>query len=87
MATLANGYIEVSNTNVSLANTLAISILDRTSANIAAFIQTVDDSTSDIKGVIRLSEEANGANFVVYNITGVCIQMTAITLIFQLLLL
>ena len=68
---LANGEIHVNNSNVELANTLTISILDRNGQDLTSFIQTIDDSTSDIKGTIKVTEEANLSNFVIYSIVGV----------------
>lgn len=65
---VANGYVLLSNSNPAVANVMSISIFDRNSANIQSFIQTIDDSTSAIKGSVKLTEEANTLNFVIYNI-------------------
>lgn len=66
--TVANGYVLLSNSNPVVANVMSISIFDRNSANIQSFIQTIDDSTSAIKGSVKLTEESNTLNFVIYNI-------------------
>jgi hypothetical protein len=70
---LQTGYIIItnfSNTNFITANTLAITTEDRFSSNIESFIQTIDDSTSAIKGQTKITEEANTLNFVIYNVVG-----------------
>jgi hypothetical protein len=67
---IANGYVLLTNTNPTQAEVMGISIFDRNAVDITSFIQTIDDSTSDIKGSIKLTEEANVANFIVFNITG-----------------
>ena len=70
---LQDGYILItnySNTNFVTANTLAITTEDRFSSNIESFIQTIDDSTSAIKGQTKITEEANTLNFVIYNVVG-----------------
>ena len=63
------GYIRLDNTDATLATVIAIADTDRFNTNIAAFIQTVDDSTSDIKGYVKLTEEGNLANFITFAIT------------------
>jgi hypothetical protein len=67
---VTDGYVLLTNTNFASANIMGISVIDRFSSNIASFIQTIDDSTSDIKGTIKITEEANSANFVFFAITG-----------------
>lgn len=66
---ILDGYVLLTNTNLSQANVMGISVIDRANSNIASFIQTIDDSTSDIKGTIKITEEANTLNFVFYAIT------------------
>ncbi len=65
---IANGYVLLTNANVAAANIMGISIYDRNGADISSFIQTIDDSTSAIKGSVKLTEEANTLNFVIFNI-------------------
>jgi hypothetical protein len=65
-----SGNLNVNNVNLSLATFLTIDDEDRFAENISSFIQTIDDSTSDIKGTIKLTEENNTNNFVIYNIIG-----------------
>jgi hypothetical protein len=65
-----SGYLNLNNTNLSSATLLNIDDTDRFAANIASFIQTIDDSTSAVKGYAKITEEANTINFVIYAITG-----------------
>ena len=64
----SNGYVEFSNTNLSLVNTISIADNDRNNANIHPFLTTIDDSTSDIEGLVKITEEANNLNFVIFNV-------------------
>jgi hypothetical protein len=66
---IADGYVLLTNTNFAQANIMGISVIDRANSNIASFIQTIDDSTSSIKGTIKITEEANTDNFVFFSIT------------------
>ena len=67
---IEDGYVLLTNTNFVQATIMGISTVDRNDTDLTAFIQTIDDSTSDIKGSIKFSEEANSANFTIFNITG-----------------
>jgi hypothetical protein len=67
---IANGFIELTNTNPIFAEFVAVSPLDRNDKDLTSFLQTIDDSTSAIKGSVKITEEANTTNFVIYNITG-----------------
>jgi hypothetical protein len=67
---ILDGYVLLSNADFSQANIMGISVVDRANSNIASFIQTIDDSTSDIKGSIKITEEANTTNFVFFAIIG-----------------
>ncbi|NDD82966.1 hypothetical protein EBZ38_01605 [bacterium] len=64
------GNINVNSTNLSTATFLSMDDLDRNNIDISEFIKTIDDSTSSIKGLIRITEENNLTNFLIYNITG-----------------
>jgi hypothetical protein len=66
----ANGEIRLSNTTFSNANTLYISYVDQATANVQPFLQTIDDSTSAIKGHFTITEIANNDNYVMYAIIG-----------------
>jgi len=65
-----NGNLKLSNTDLTLANTLYISENADNFQSIYTFLQTIDDSTSAIKGHFTVTEKANTANFVLYAITG-----------------
>ena len=64
------GRLNVNNNNLSLATVLTIHDDDRFFSNIHSFLQTIDDSSSSIKGYTKITEEANNLNFVIYAITG-----------------
>jgi hypothetical protein len=64
------GYILLDNEDPELVTFIALNEEDRNSNNINSFIQTIDDSTSDIKGYAKITEEANPANFIIYAIVG-----------------
>jgi hypothetical protein len=65
-----SGFLNINNADLSLGTFIVIDNTDRFGTNIASFIQTIDDSTSDIKGFAKITEEANTTNFVIYAITG-----------------
>ena len=65
-----NGNLKLSNTDLTLANTLYISENADNFQSIYTFLQTIDDSTSAIKGHFTVTEKANTSNFVLYAITG-----------------
>ncbi len=65
-----NGNLKFSNTNASLANTLYISENADNFQSIYNYLQTIDDSTSSIKGHFTVTEKANTNHFVLYAITG-----------------
>ena len=66
----ANGSIRLSNTTLTSANTLYISYVDDLNANVQPFLQTVDDSTSAIKGHFSITDLANNNNYILYAIIG-----------------
>ena len=55
---------------MSVATTLYIDFLDYASANCFNYLNTIDDSTSSIKGTFKLEEKANTQNFAYFSITG-----------------
>jgi len=65
-----NGNLKLSNTDLTLANTLYISENADNFQSIYTYLQTIDDSTSAIKGHFTVTEKANTSNFVLYAITG-----------------
>ena len=47
---------------------MGISNVDRLSTDIQNFLQTIDDSTSAVKGYVKLTSESN-ASYIIYAIT------------------
>jgi hypothetical protein len=66
----ANGYLNFSNTNLVYATSLYVDYIDALGANSYSFLQTVDDSTSAIKGHFSLRDLANAQNYAMFAITG-----------------
>ena len=66
----ANGSLKFDNLNLSLASSMLIHDNDINEVSIFAFLQSIDDSTSDIKGYFTISERTNPAVFAVFAITG-----------------
>jgi hypothetical protein len=64
--TIPDGYLRLDNASTSLVTFIALADTDRFNTNISSFIQTIDDSTSDIKGYIKLTEEGNPSNFTIF---------------------
>jgi hypothetical protein len=58
------------NASFSTATELYIDPLDATGANVSAYLNTIDDSTSTIKGHFKVAEVGNPANYVYYAING-----------------
>lgn len=68
---LPPGELLIDNTNFSLATTLAIHNIDANADDISSFIQTVDDSTSDIKGYVKITNANTLTDYVIFSIIGV----------------
>jgi hypothetical protein len=64
------GYLRFNNTTFSSANEMYISFLDEASANVFNFLQTIDDSTSAIKGHFTITDKANTQNYALFSIVG-----------------
>lgn len=64
------GNLKLNNATFSAANKLYISIYDYNGTDIQSFLETIDDSTSAIKGTFKISELSNPANFIYYSIVG-----------------
>ena len=58
------------NTNFTYATTLFIDYLDNLGSNSYSFLQTIDDSTSSIKGHFSIKDTANVLNYAMFAITG-----------------
>ena len=68
---LAAGELLVNNVDFGAATFVAIHNLDRFATDISDFLQTVDDSTSDVKGYLKITDESDYTNFVIFAIVGV----------------
>ena len=65
------GYLKFNNTDLSLATILYINEVDHTGINAHAYLETIDDSTSAIKGTFTISDEVTPGNPSAYfSITG-----------------
>jgi hypothetical protein len=64
------GYAAFSNTDLTLANTLYLSEYDWQSTSVNGFIQTIDGSTSTIKGNFKVVDPNNPENFTMFTIIG-----------------
>lgn len=64
------GKVKVNHATPASATLLFISETDGNASNIAAEIATWDDSTSALKGRIKIADSSNQANFVEYDIAG-----------------
>ena len=67
--TVLDGHLHLDNASTSLVTFIALADTDRFNTNIASFVQTIDDSTSDIKGYIKLTEEGNPNKFTIFAVT------------------
>jgi len=65
-----NGKIRLSNSSFGSAATLYINENADNSVSVYNFLQTIDDSTSLIKGHFTVTEKANTNNFALFSITG-----------------
>ena len=65
------GELLIDNTDFSSATVLQLNNIDYNGSDISSFIQTVDDSTSDIKGYAKITDKEDYTNFVIFAITGV----------------
>jgi hypothetical protein len=66
----ANGYFNFNNTAFTSVSTLFIDYVDLASANSYSFLQTIDDSTSSIKGHFTIREVSNSLNYALFAIVG-----------------
>jgi hypothetical protein len=69
-ADLGNGHLQFNANPFNTANTLYISFIDKNSANVYNFMQTIDDSTSTIKGNFKVANTANVNEYAFFNIVG-----------------
>ncbi len=64
-----SGYIRLNNT-LTTATELYIDDIDANNDNVSQALETIDDSTSTVKGTFRLSDHGNTGNYVFYQIVG-----------------
>ena len=64
------GFIRFNNAIVSSATAMYIDASNDESTNISSFLNTIDDSTSTIKGHFRISKKNNDAVFALFTISG-----------------
>lgn len=67
---IGNGNLRFNNANVALATVMYLSFIDYNSSNVYASIQTIDDSTSSIKGTFRVGQATNTDSYAFFQITG-----------------
>ena len=63
MADPGSGTIRFNTADTSISSHIAIDVEDTDATNIASYIQTIDDSTSTIKGHVKISDKQNPAVF------------------------
>ena len=71
-----SGKIGFENANLSTATELRIDDEDVNGSNIEAFLRTIDDSTSSIKGHIRICNKTDASDFSVFSIGGANVEET-----------
>lgn len=64
------GNLKFNNTDVTIANELYIAFSDFLGANNYNYLQTIDDSTSNVKGTFKLVDTANSLNYAYFSIIG-----------------
>jgi hypothetical protein len=70
MADPGNTYIRLNNSTNSSATKLAIDDVNAASVDIHPYLQTIDDSTSTIKGHVKISLKSDSNTFALYTISG-----------------
>jgi hypothetical protein len=66
-----SGFTKFNNSDLSLATTMYISEEDQNATNLDDFLQTIDDSTSTIKGHFRVSKKFANEDYVFFTISSV----------------
>ena len=65
-----SGNLGFNNLTLSSATVLYIDYLDINATDVSSFLNTIDDSTSQIKGTFKLTEKADSLNYVYFSIVG-----------------
>jgi hypothetical protein len=64
------GYIAFGNVSFSSTSIMRISYIDKSTVSVESFLQTVDDSTSAIKGHFSVTDKNNSDVYAIFAITG-----------------
>jgi hypothetical protein len=64
-----SGYVLVDSASFATATFIALNEIDKFNNDISNFIDTIDNSTSDIKGYVKITEKDSNTNFVIFAIT------------------
>jgi hypothetical protein len=64
------GYLKFNNDDLTLADKLFIDDTDDNATDVQPFLRTIDDSTSPIKGHLRISNKADSSDFALFTISG-----------------
>jgi hypothetical protein len=67
---VAGGFLLATEATFDITDEIALNNEDRFENDISSFIQTIDDSTSDIKGYLKITDESDANNFVIFAIIG-----------------
>jgi hypothetical protein len=67
---VAGGFLLATEATFDITDEIALNVEDRFENDISSFIQTIDDSTSDIKGYLKITDESDANNFVIFAIIG-----------------
>jgi hypothetical protein len=68
--TIGDGNLRFDNATLSSVTTMYLSFIDSNSSNVYAAIQTIDNSTSSIKGTFRVGKATNTASYAFFQIIG-----------------
>jgi microcystin-dependent protein len=68
--TVPDGYLLANEATFNTTDEIALNNEDRFQNDISSFIQTIDDSTSDTKGYLKITDESDPNNFVIFAIIG-----------------
>jgi hypothetical protein len=63
------GLLRLSNATQNASTVIRIDLTDKNGADLTAFLDTFDDSTSGVKGQIRLVKSNDATKFLIFNIT------------------
>tara|TARA_B100001250_G_scaffold398192_1_gene406131 strand:- start:3 stop:1544 length:1542 start_codon:yes stop_codon:yes gene_type:complete len=68
------GNLKFNNTNLSSAGWLYIDDADNSGTNIENYLRTIDDSTSSVKGHIRISDKSDSTDFTIFRLNGSAVE-------------